>query len=377
MRRGLTTLLFSTMMLLGCGDSQPAGKADDKQAAKAGAEKGAPAPDAKAKEDEKKDAPAGGEIAKPEPPAAVPGGEAAPQPAGGEAPTPALAGGITPPTIEVLSTGAEPRQQLRFAPTAGQVDVMKMVMTMTITIDMGNGMALPAQTTPAITMYNTSTVETVAEGQITQKVVFDRYEMGEAGAEGAMMAAAMGQAFDQMKGFEQRMMYDARGTVLSGDLSLPPGMDPQMAQSLESVNQSLEQAMLRLPEEAVGVGAKWKEISTIKNNGLEIEQTAEYTADKIDGNKVSVSSVITQSPKTKKIEVPNMPGATVDLVEFDSKGTGKIELELDHMIPLSGQSTMDTSLTVEADAGGQKQKVKTTIKLDLQISREAPAPAGG
>jgi hypothetical protein len=354
------------MVLLGCGDSQPADKAGAEPTAKAGAEKGAPAPDAarpEEKKNDKSDAPA-----KPEAPAPVPGGEVAPTPAAGGEPTAALAAG-NEPKIEVLSTGSEPRQPLRFAPSAGQVDVMKMVMNMTISIDMG-GMALPAQTTPPITMYNTSTVETVAAGQITQKVVFDRYEMGDAGPESAMMVAAMGKAFDQMKGFEQRMVYDARGAVLSGDLSLPPGMDPQMAQSLESVNQSLEQAMLRLPEEAVGVGAKWKEVSTIKNNGLEIEQTAEYTAEAIDGNKVSVTSVITQAPKTKTIEVPNMPGATVDLIEFDSKGSGKIELELDHMIPLSGQSTMDTSLTIEADAGGQKQKIKTTIKLDLQITRE-------
>jgi len=180
----------------------------------------------------------------------------------------------------------------------------------------------------------------------------------------------MGTAFDQMKGFEQRMIYDTRGVIIEGDWTVPPGMDPQLAANLQNVNRSLEQAMLRLPQEAVGVGAKWKEVSNIDSNGLKIEQTAEYTIDAIDGNQLSVSTDISQAPKSKKLDAPNMPpGVEVELLEFDSKGTGKVVLQLDHMIPLSGSSTMDTSLTVEAGTGDQKQTVKTNIKMTMEISR--------
>jgi hypothetical protein len=153
-------------------------------------------------------------------------------------------------------------------------------------------------------------------------------------------------------------------------------MDPQLASNLQNVNQSLEQAMLRLPVEPVGVGAKWKEISQIDSNGLKIEQTAEYTVDSIDGKKLSVATDISQEPKSKKLEAPT-PGVEVDLLEFESKGTGTVVLELDHMIPVSGSSTMNTSLTVEAGAEGQpKQKVTTKIKMSMEISRmDTPPPA--
>lgn len=374
MRRRLLTALLTSLALVGCGtDAPPAGKADDKQAKQA----------EQAKQEQAKDDDEQAKAPTPQGPDAKPATDPAAKPELAEAPptdptAPPTAAGGAPTTIEVLSTGSEPRRELRFGPSAGQTETMVLVMTMEITIDMGPGAPIPAttQTTPKITMYNTSTVEKVAEGRIEQKVVFDRYEMGEAEGAAAMMATAMSQAFDQMKGFEQRMAYDTRGVVLEGDWTVPPGMDPQLASNLQNVNQSLEQAMLRFPVEAVGVGAKWKEISEIDSNGLKIEQTAEYTVDAIADNAISVSTVISQAPKSKKLSAPNMPaGVEVDLLEFDSKGSGKIELELDHMIPRSGSSTMDTSLTVEAGMGDQKQKVTTKIKMNLEISRQDAAPA--
>lgn len=272
--------------------------------------------------------------------------------------------------FELLSNGDEPRQELRFSPTTGQSETMVLTMIMEFSLDVGE--PTPTTTkTPPIKMFNTSTIGEVADGRIEQKVVFDRYEMGDDGSgNGAMMAAAMGQAFDQMKGFEQRMIYDTRGMIIEGDWTVPPGMDPQMAANLENVNQSLEQAMLRLPAEAVGVGAKWKEVSQIDSNGLKIEQSAEYTVDSIEGKTLSVSTDIVQTPTSKKLQAPNMPpGVEVDLLEFDSKGTGKVVIELDHMIPVSGSSVMDTNLTVEAGAAGQKQKVTTKIKMTMEIAR--------
>ncbi|MFV8752534.1 DUF6263 family protein [Nannocystaceae bacterium ST9] len=367
MRRRLVPALLTSLALLGaCTEDKPAGKEGDKKA---------PDKAEVAKPDEAKKNEPG------KPTDVTPPSDAKPTDA---KPTDALAGGEPTPVtgslsadgnkgkFELLSTGDEPRQELRFSPTTGQSETMVLTMTMEITLDFGPGAPMPATTqkTPPIKMFNTSTIGSVAEGRIEQKVVFDRYEMGEDDSgTGAMMAAAMGQAFDQMKGFEQRMIYDTRGMIIEGDWTVPPGMDPQLAGSLQNVNQSLEQAMLRLPQEAVGVGAKWKEISEIDSNGLKIDQTAEYTIDAIDGKKLSVSTDISQSPKSKKIAAPNMPGVEVDLLEFDSKGTGKVELELDHMVPLSGSSTMDTSLTVEAGEGDQKQKVTTKIKMTMEISR--------
>jgi hypothetical protein len=379
MRRRLVPVLLTTLALLGActSDTKPAGKGDEKspEAAKDGK-------DAKPTE-APKDAPADPANEPPKPvepgPAADPVADAlagTPEPAGG--PTGKLSG-EQKGTFELLSAGNEPRQELRFSPTEGQTETMVLTMTMEITLDFGAGAPMPptTQKTPAIKMYNTSTIGSVANGRIEQKVVFDRYEMGEdPGGTGALMAAAMGQAFDQMKGFEQRMVYDTRGMIIEGDWTVPQGMDPQLSANLQNVNQSLEQAMLRLPAEAVGVGAKWKEISEIDSNGLQIEQTAEYTVDSIEGKQVKVATDISQAPKSKKLNPPNMPpGVEVDLVDFDSKGKGNVVIELDHMIPVSGSSTMDTSLTVEAGAAGQKQKVTTKIKLTMEIARADAAPA--
>jgi hypothetical protein len=377
MRRRLVPALITSLALLGaCStETKPTGKGDEKSPA--GAEVAKPEQDAKPTAPAKDALPP----ADPQPTDIAPAAD----PVIANAAEPGTAGGkLASPTskalFELLSNGSEPRQELRFSPPSGQSETMVLTMTMEITLDFGPGSPMPATTqkTPPIKMFNTSTIGSVADGRIEQKVVFDRHEMGEdPTGSGAMMAAAMGQAFDQMKGFEQRMIYDTRGMIIEGDWTVPPGMDPQLSANLQNVNQSLEQAMLRLPAEAVGVGAKWKEISEIDSNGLKIEQTAEYTVEEIDGKKLSVSTDISQAPKSKKLEAPNLPpGVEVDLIDFDSKGTGKVVLELDHMIPVSGSSTMDTSLTVEAGADGEKQRVTTKIKMTMEISRMENPPAG-
>jgi len=371
MRRRLVPLITSLALLGACtSETTPAAKTDAKSAPPATESAPAKTPEAGKPGDAKVPTAPNGEPNTADPNAVIPPGPVAIA----DAPAPTAGSGTeSKATFELLGKGSAPFQELRFAPPAGQSETMVLTMTMEITLDLGPGAPIPATTqkTPPIKMFNTSTIGAVSDARIEQTVVFDSYEMGEdTDGTGAMMAAAMGTAFDQMKGFEQRMIYDTRGVIIEGDWTVPPGMDPQLAANLQNVNRSLEQAMLRLPQEAVGVGAKWKEVSNIDSNGLKIEQTAEYTIDAIDGNQLSVSTDISQAPKSKKLDAPNMPpGVEVELLEFDSKGTGKVVLQLDHMIPLSGSSTMDTSLTVEAGTGDQKQTVKTNIKMTMEISR--------
>lgn len=273
--------------------------------------------------------------------------------------------------FELLGEGEGDKQLLRLSPTKGQVERMEITMSMELTMDFGA--AIPAQTqkTPPITLVNTAETVDIVNGKITERVTFDSFSVDDtvAGAN-QMMASAMKTAMSQIEGFEQTLVYDERGTLLEGDLKVPAGADPQVAQSLENIGNTLEQVMIRFPEVAVGVGAKWRETTEIDNNGVRIEQTTEYTIASIEGDTVTFATRVDQRPLSKKLTPPGMPpGVTVKLVGFESEGEGEVVYEQGKMLPKSGKSEMDTTVEVEASGQGPDQKFSTRIQLTLELRR--------
>lgn len=370
MRRRMIPAILTTLALLGpaCnGNSTPADKQDSKAKADAPAAD-APSKQADADVVEKKEEPAMPTPAGPEAGQA----EAPPVPtdAAGTTGTEAVATGKAP-VYEVISEGAEPRKQLRYAPPAGQSEIMALTMGFELALDFGGVLPAQNQKLPESKMFSRSEVQSVADGKIAYKVVFDRYEMGQAAdAQQEMIVAAMTQAWESIKGYEQMLTMDARGNVLDGSLKMPEGVAPALAQNIENLNRSVEQAMITWPEQAVGVGAKWKEITEISNQGVKLEQTAENEVTAIDGDTITVSTTITQKPVSKDLTMPGMPeGATAKLTEFDSKGQGRTIYDLGHIVPREGESSVETKLGVEASAGGQTQKITTTIKLTIKLER--------
>ncbi|MCA9696209.1 MAG: hypothetical protein KC431_01705 [Myxococcales bacterium] len=274
-------------------------------------------------------------------------------------------------SYEVLSEGSGDKALLRFSPKAGQVERMQLTMTMEISMDFGPAMPPQTQKTPPLKMVNKAETLSVADGKITERVTFERFEIDETAAgTNAMMATAMKSAMEQLQGFEQKLVYDERGGVLDGSLTIPADANAQVAQSLQNIGNTLEQVMVRFPEQAIGVGGKWRETTELDNNGLRLEQISEYELDGREGNQITLKTTVEQKPLNKEFNAPGMPpGVKLDLVEFDSKGGGKIVYTLGNMLPDSGSSSMDTKVTVGADANGQKQEFTTRIKLELSLER--------
>lgn len=394
-RRRIAPLASALLLITGLACSEPpadGGGAKQAQAGEAASPEGeakAPAGDAKAGEAKApaEDAKAG--EAKAAGPAEEPKADDAPseepkagegeEAKAGEAPEGSITTTIEPaarPDYELLEAGEGDKVELRFAPKAGQVERMQLTMVMEVSLDFGAMMPPQTQKAPPITMVNRGETVDVQGGKITERVVFESFDVAEGDGANAAMATAMREAMSALENFEQRMVYDTRGVVLEGELKIPANTDPQLAQSLDNLGNTLQQVMVRFPEEAVGKGAKWREVTTLESNGLKLEQTSEHSVVAIDGNRVTLSTSVSQKPASKDFEAPGMPpGVEVELVEFESSGGGEMVFDTGYMFPESGSSKMDTSVKVATEVQGQKQEFATNIKLTLTIER-LPEDAG-
>jgi hypothetical protein len=163
-----------------------------------------------------------------------------------------------PPVVTMLSAGAAPRTALRYALETGQSSTMEMGMLMSMAMEMG-GMAAPEVQMPLMKFTATLEVtEVAANGDISYRVKFSGNTVEDTpGVDPSIIAAMRGQNLD-LTGVESLGTVTSRGLTKSVTFDLDKVSNPQLKQTLGSMSSTIESLSIPLPEEAVGVGARWE-----------------------------------------------------------------------------------------------------------------------
>jgi hypothetical protein len=132
-----------------------------------------------------------------------------------------------------------------------------------------------------------------------------------------------------------------------------------VADSLQTMSESFEQLALPLPDEPVGIGARWDSTDTLELGGLKVKMTTHVAITKLDRDQVGFHT-------TKELTAPKQtiqqPGVEVSVDRGSGSGTGDGTVDLAGFT-ISGQST--TSFSAELSAGSDHavaaQKVEVTM----------------
>jgi hypothetical protein len=262
---------------------------------------------------------------------------------------------------ELLDAGDGQLEVLRFVPTLGQVEDIALTMSMRMQIT-GPGVAPIVQNLPPLRQINRVQTTSLGDGRIEAKIACEGFSVDGAAA---MMQASIA----QIRGFEQTLVYADRGGVIEGNLAIPEDTSAQLAQTFETMRQTFEQVMVRFPEPGVGVGATWRQTRGLDNNGIELEQTSQFEIVARDGDLLTLDMQVTQRPLTDKFTPPNKPGGEVSLLQFDSRGGGRIVYDLAQLMPISARTRIATELTIEATIAGRSQQLTTKIDIELTLER--------
>lgn len=276
-----------------------------------------------------------------------------------------------PPKIELLEAGAEPRTQLRFDPDVGAKRDMTMTMRMKIGMQLGARQTPPVATPP---IQATGKVEIVekTEGRVVGRMQFGAMEvLDEPGADPKMVSAMRAQlgSFDGMSSYTT---IDASGAVIDGYLEIPKGIPDNIRQTMRQMGENAGQMTVPMPDEAVGVGAKWTATTTISNMGMNLIQTATYTLEKLEGTTAHLAVSLDQKVAPGPFAPPGLPpGTKVDIKKMSS--TGKGEMHIDSKAPMPDRVGMDmeTHMSMGIDAGGQTQDMSMDMELSMQIESSA------
>ena len=273
--------------------------------------------------------------------------------------------------ITMLSTGKAPKRVLRYAPKQGAVERTLIEMKMTMAMGMAGG-PMQAMPIPTITMNAKVATEKVhANGDFDHSLTFEVPTLK--GGESAMNAA-MKDALAGMSGMTITQTTSSTGALKKTELNLPPNANPQLKQTMESMQKSLEQMLTYLPTEAVGVGASWKNHQPVSQNGMNLHQTITMTIVKLEGSKVHVDFSLVQGAEAQDMKTPNMPaGSSARLTRLEGSGKGSSVIDLNQVMPSTSTMSVDLEMdtTVKMMGTSQDMRVKTNIDMKLSTKKGA------
>ncbi len=267
--------------------------------------------------------------------------------------------------VKLLDAGSEPRRALRLHPDAGDKQTLNMTMKMGMDMTMA-GKSNPSVSIPPMAITMVVDVKSVApNGDISYAVTYDDVSVATDTNTLPAVEAAMKSALAGIKGMSGTGKLSSHGIHLGMQMKLPPNANPQMTQVMNQMKDSFSSSALPLPEEAVGVGAKWEYKTKLKSQGMTIDQTITSELVSIDGDHATMRNTILQSAANQKVQNPAMPGLKVDLAKLTGTGTGTSTLDLSKLLPVSATLDEKTETSMAVNMGQQKQDVDMTMNINI------------
>jgi len=273
-----------------------------------------------------------------------------------------------PPNITLLTPGAEPRKALRFTVASSLRSHMDMEMAMSMAMNMA-GQEMPATSVPAMRIGADLNVTNVTPtGDVTYTMAFTG--VGLAGKEAVDPALAA--VFDSMgkdfKSITGTAVVTNRGINRSVKIDTSKVTNPQFSQMMDSVTNSMNGVSSPLPEEPVGIGARWEVRQTLPSGGITIFQKVEYELTAFDGKSATLKVKIDQTGPPQSMSNPSLPpGATVRVESMTGSGTGTMTVPLDGLVPTS-QADSKTTMVMSIDAGGGPQRMTVETSVQVKIA---------
>jgi hypothetical protein len=281
------------------------------------------------------------------------------------------AGGPTPAAspARLLEAGAEPRTALRFHPQPGDRQIVDMTVKMALGLDTNGKPGEPIKM-PAMRMtWEIAVKDVSAAGDITYEMKLADAGLADETGAASPMAEAIKTTLGGLKGISSTGTLSPHGATKSRQVNLPASADPQTRQVLEQVKESLATLLLPLPEEPVGVGAKWEVKQPLKTQGLTLQQTTTCQLATMEGERLSLATRLDQNAANQKIQSPAMPNLKLDVTRLTGSGTGDLTLDLTQLFPVKARMNSQSEVVMSVNTGGQKQTM--TMRTEAEFSAES------
>jgi hypothetical protein len=234
---------------------------------------------------------------------------------------------VSPPDLELVSAGNEPRMQLRYRLPAGLHQKLELSISVRLTADeMGGPM-------PSLVLTLDYAVDAIMPtGQMALSATIESVTARD--TEGSNIpAAAISGALEPLSGLRIYSVLGPDGRLTATRVD-PAGkqLAPELSGQLTSLVTSFQSTMMTLPLEPVGAGAVWRNSRPVEQNGLVLKAVNSVSLAAIKGDVIDyvIDSTIHGPDQTVTQE-----GTAITVKDIVGDGSGKGTLDLTKLLVTS------------------------------------------
>jgi hypothetical protein len=261
------------------------------------------------------------------------------------------------PDLQMVSAGSEPRRVLRYVATKGTRQQLDIAVDVEVSAgDMGGPM-------PTIVMTLALDVQDVVPtGMKLRSTVIDASARDR--DETRVPQGALTGPLEMLKGIVLTTTMTPNGRLYGTKLELGNKQVPESAKSqLAALTASFDQLMMPLPDDAVGVGAVWRNSKPLEQNGMKMIAVNSIALTAIEGDKLSFEIDTQVHGDDQTIKQDNL---SVEMKDVTGMGHGKGTIDLR---TLALTSELATEFRSAMQAGGEGSA--TPMKMGI-ITRVTP-----
>ena len=262
--------------------------------------------------------------------------------------------------FELLDAGAEPRSPLRYVIAEGTKTTSRV--TWEAKIREGG----PTRET----VLGLESVEIVVEyGPSTRVEEGTRYPIEIVEAKVVKAMSANESAVENLVGTGGRITFDDRGQLLGGRYNKNAGVPLRLWLDIENTLATID--FIVLPEEDVGMGARWVSRATMVSYGLEMAQEAVYELVERNGNDVVIDVTLRRTGDEQLLE--GSARQSMEIVSNRINGAGRMRLDLTALASnTTATFTVRSELVLVEDNRREVLNVDETVAVEVQSKTTKP-----
>ncbi|HTE52759.1 MAG TPA: hypothetical protein VK698_18025 [Kofleriaceae bacterium] len=268
--------------------------------------------------------------------------------------------------LSLLESGREPRQALRYpsAPTPAH--------RMSLSLRLAMKMEVPGSPVPPVAMPGLRLLFEVESARDGAAVRY-RFKVSDADLTGTDSAhpsllAEMRKGVDLLVGASGQLVVEPRGSVSDLALAQPAGIGHELAQFMNSARLAIGEMVVPLPDEPVGIGARWEVVETVTQDGISVREKTYFELVALDGPRALVRTRTVQTADKQRAALPGLPdGVSAEVVSLRGSGTGEIELDLRRLVPGNAREEVETDVSFVVRQGQTERAMSLTADSGLEI----------
>jgi TPR repeat protein len=266
-----------------------------------------------------------------------------------------------PPRVVLVDPGKGEKSELRFRFNAGSIHKMVMTMTMRMLGVQGRAMQMPGIRVAMV-------VEVLEANEDRARIYWSiPNDPDLVGTEGAPpeLVAKLREDLRVMSSYRGESTVTSLGVTVEMQLEVDTE-NPGLEQFLEAMRQSMRQLTAPLPEEPVGVGARWKTLQRL-TGPVTLYQLTSFELLQRTGSSVTLGMKMEQlTPKQTMVLPETLPEVTFDIsaeIAGIAQGDGEMTLDLHSPVPRSRTSIEIVIRTTVRDGDEVEETVMNMLLL--------------